>query len=95
MKQTLSFAATVSFMSISLVAFAAMPSDPVFNPTFFKKEAEVHENWYDRGPSWTPDDNFTSEFDQSDNFIGGDYFVSAVADDGYSIDVDGTNFINR
>jgi beta-N-acetylglucosaminidase/RNase P/RNase MRP subunit p29 len=61
-----------------------------------QKGAEVHRNWGSgTAGAGKPADEFTAEFDQTQELAGGDYFIQAQGDDGVKVEVDGQLLIDR
>ncbi|WP_174728994.1 PA14 domain-containing protein [Mesobacillus harenae] len=57
---------------------------------------EVHYNWGAGSPgAGVPADYFQAEFDQTQHYGAGDYFIQTLADDGIKVEVDGKWLINR
>jgi hypothetical protein len=83
----------ITALSLVSFGFSVDAGSSVYTPEPGKP---VHYNWGWESPgSGVPADHFTSDFNQSGNYHGGDYFLQTFADDGVKVEADGKTLINR
>jgi beta-N-acetylglucosaminidase len=81
-------ASLLLFFSFSQETAAADTAD------YTEKTPQVEYDWGLTGPDGLKD-NFTAQFDQSQELEAGNYFIQTLADDGVKVDVNGDTVIDR